>query len=157
MKAYLAGAIEYAPDRGAAWRKEITEYLLQVFGHTCYNPLIEEYKYLTPDESQTIRGYKTTDLERFQQIVRKLIRGDLHSLETEIDYVICNWDEYAVMGGGTYGELTYAFSRGIPVYMVTNFPIPAISGWILGCTTRIFRSFAELHDYLHQTYGDAVR
>jgi len=153
MKAYLAGAIEHAPDHGEAWRTAMSEFLMLTFNHTCYNPLLEEHKYLTPEESRNFRGYKQTDPERFQEIVRKLIRGDLHSLETEIDYVICNWDEYAVKGGGTYGELTYAFSRNIPVYMVTQIPVLAISGWILGCTTKIFASFDELRQYLRQIHS----
>jgi len=153
MKAYLAGAIEYAPDHGKAWRSEMSDFLRRSVGHTCYNPLVEEHKYLTLEESHDFRKFKSNDLNKFQETVRKLIRGDLYALETEIDYVICKWDEYAVKGGGTYGELTYAFSRNIPVYMVTTMPVISISGWILGCTTKIFKSFEELRQYLQQIYG----
>ncbi|MFH1212977.1 MAG: hypothetical protein V1681_02730 [Candidatus Neomarinimicrobiota bacterium] len=152
MKAYLAGAIEHAPDRGFAWRTAMSEFLLQELGHTCYNPLVEENKYLTPEELRTFRVLKTTSPERFREIVRKLIRGDLHSLTTEIDYIICNWDAYAVKGGGTYGELTVAFSRNIPVYMVTNLPVAEISGWIFGCTSEVFQSFEELRTYLREIF-----
>ncbi|HPC35444.1 MAG TPA: hypothetical protein P5268_01120 [Candidatus Marinimicrobia bacterium] len=153
MKAYLAGAIEYAPDYGQVWRAEMEKFLQQEFGHTCYNPLVEEHKYLTPDESRSFRGYKDTDPLRFQQLVRKLIRGDLNALTNEIDYVIVNWDKYAVKGGGTYGEATYAFYHNIPVYLVSEFPIAAISGWIIGCTTKIFSSFDELKKYLKIIFG----
>jgi len=156
MKAYLAGAIEHAPDHGKAWRDEMADFIRQEFGHTCYNPLVEEHKYLTPEESRDFRGYKSTNPERFRQIVRKLIRGDLAALKTEIDYVICNWDKYAVRGGGTYGEVTYAYSRHIPVYMVTESDESEISGWILGCTTKIFHSFADLRDFLQKKYGKSI-
>ena len=152
MIAYLAGAIEYAPDHGKVWRTEMEKFLQEEFGHSCYNPLIEEHKYLTPDESRNFRGYKQTDPLRFQQIVRKLIQGDLRALETKIDYVICNWDKYAVKGGGTYGEVTYAFYHNIPVYLASEFPIIEISGWIIGCATKIFSSFNELKEYLKITY-----
>ncbi|MCK9243826.1 MAG: hypothetical protein M0R44_07935 [Candidatus Marinimicrobia bacterium] len=154
MKAYLAGAIEHAPDRGEAWRTEMAEFIKREFGHTCYNPLVEEANYLTPEELGSFRQYKTTEPERFRRIVRKLIRGDLHSLATEIDYVICNWDKYAVMGGGTYGEVTYAFSRNIPIYMVTEYALSEISGWILGCTSEIFHSFADLQKFLREKFGN---
>jgi len=153
MKAYLAGAIEHAPDRGQAWREAMVAFLQAELGHTYYNPLVEENKYLTPAELATFRTYKESDLPRFQAIVRKLIRGDLQALMNEIDYIICLWDVYAMKGGGTYGELTVAFYRNIPVYMVTTLPVREISGWILGCTTAIYPDFPQLQQALRAKYG----
>lgn len=139
MKAYLAGAIEHAPDKGKAWRADLAEFLQKEFGHESYNPHIEEPKILTPEKREQFRFLKTENLPEFQKIVRKLIRNDIHSILTDIDYVICLWDEHAEKGGGTYGELTFAFFHGIPVYMVTTKPLEQISGWILGCTTEFLR------------------
>jgi len=152
MKAYLAGAIEHSPDRGEAWRQAMTRFCDQELNHSCYNPLIEENHYITPEQSRQFRGWKFTDLPRFQQTVRKLIRGDLAVLENEIDYVICYWDGFVERGGGTYGELTLAFHRHIPVYMVAAKPVIEISGWILGCTTEIFDSFKALKVFLKAKY-----
>ncbi len=152
MKAYLAGAIEHSPDKGKAWRADIAEFLQQEFGHDVYNPHIEEPKILTPEERQQFRQLKTDDLPEFQKIVRKLIRNDIKSILTEIDYVICLWDEYAEKGGGTYGELTFAFYHGIPVYMVTSTKLLEISGWILGCTTEYFKNFDELKTFLQDKF-----
>ena len=153
MKAYLAGAIEYAPDHGEAWRSELSDFIINRLGHTVYNPLWEEPKKVTPAESRRFRSLKSTDLQAFKSIVRKLMEGDLHSLKTEIDYIICLWDEYAVKGGGTYGELTMAFHWNIPVFMVTPMEITDISGWILGCTTEIFPDFGRLKAYLLNSFG----
>ncbi|MBU4444385.1 MAG: hypothetical protein L6422_02105 [Candidatus Marinimicrobia bacterium] len=152
MKAYLAGAIEHAPDYGNAWREEMTAFLKNEFGHESYNPLIEEPKILTPEESARFRALKTQNLPEFRKIVRKLIRNDIKSILTEIDYIICLWDEYAEKGGGTYGELTFAFYHGIPVYMVAVKPLSQISGWILGCATEFFESFEELKGFLRSRY-----
>ncbi len=152
MRAYLAGAIEHAPDKGKQWRTELAEFLKNEFGHDSYNPHIEEPKLLTPEERTKFRSLKTSNLPEFQRIVRKLIRNDIHSLMTEIDYVICLWDDYAEKGGGTYGELTFAFYHGIPVYMVAAKPLDEISGWILGCTTEFFQSFDTLKDFLRKKF-----
>jgi len=152
MKAYLAGAIEHSPDNGKAWRVDITEFLQQEFGHDVYNPHIEEPKILTPEEREQFRLLKTENLPEFQKIVRKLIRNDIKSILTEIDYIICLWDEYAEKGGGSYGELTFAFYHGIPVYMVTPMELAHISGWILGCTTDFFKNFDELKTFLQDKF-----
>ncbi|MBU0712623.1 hypothetical protein KJ762_01395 [bacterium] len=152
MKAYLAGAIEHAPDKGKAWRADLAEFLQIEFGHESYNPHIEEPKILTPEERKQFHVLKTENLLEFQKIVRKLIRNDIKSILTEIDYVICLWNEHAEKGGGTYGELTFAFYHGIPVYMVTPMELANISGWILGCTTEFFKNFDELKEFLRKKY-----
>jgi len=153
MKAYLAGAIEHAPDKGREWRDDIGRFLTQDLRHQYYHPLIEEIHYLTFEERQIFRSLRATDLTRFCTIVRKLMRGDLHSIESEIDYIICLWDEYAMQGGGTSGELTMAFHRNLPVYMVTKIPVQQISAWILGCTTQIFTDFEQLKLFLIRQYN----
>ena len=152
MKAYLAGAIEHAPDKGKAWRTEMADFLKSNFGHDSYNPHIEEPLILTLGEREAFRRLKTENLSEFQKIVRKLIRNDIKSILTEIDYIICLWDEYAEKGGGTYGELTFAFYYDIPVYMVTPMELSKISGWILGCTTEFFKNFDELKSFLREKY-----
>jgi hypothetical protein len=152
MKAYLAGAIEHAPDKGKSWRTEMAAFLKREFDHDSYNPHIEEPKVLNMEERAKFRSLKTANLMEFQNIVRKLIRHDIHSLMSEIDYVICLWDDYAEMGGGTYGELTFAFYHAIPIYMVTKKTPQEISGWILGCATEFFRGFAELKKFLREKF-----
>ena len=152
MKVYLSGAIEHAPDRGKAWRNDISDFLKTKLGHDCYNPLIEEKLFLTEEEREKFRSLKNTDLSKFKKIVRKLMRGDLESLNNEINYMICLWDSYAAKGGGTYGELTFAFYKDVPVYMVTEENINEISAWVLSCTTNIFESFEELKEFLRERY-----
>ncbi len=152
MKVYLAGAIEHSPDLGEKWRVNITPFLKNELNHDIYNPLVEEENYLTEEEFNTFRGLKVTDIEKYKLIIRKLIRGDLNALKHSIDYIICLWDDYTEKGGGTYGELTLAYEYGIPVYMVTDKLKAEISGWILGCTTKIFNDFDDLKTFLKKEY-----
>jgi hypothetical protein len=146
MLAYLAGAIEYAPDYGKGWRREITPFLRSL-GHEVYDPAEDERKSLSREEQENLRAWKHTNLDRFQSTVRKIIYFDL-DIVSQADYLVCYFDENGLKSGGTSGELTFAFSKGIPVYMVTSLPLEEISGWILGCCARVFGNFAELKFFL---------
>jgi len=147
MLVYLSGAIEYSPDHGRAWREPMT-WLLRKLGHEVYDPGADQKKNLTDEEVRDFRGWKHTDLPRFQDTVRKIIAWDLDWVERKCDAVIVFWDEHAGRGAGTQGELTMAHRRGVPVYLVLGMPHEQVSGWILGCASRIFRSFDELGEFL---------
>jgi len=153
MLAYLAGAIEYSPDFGRGWRREITPFLRDELGHAVYDPAEDERKSLTEEEQKCLRSWKQTDFERFQTAVRKIIAWDLEIVGRS-DYIVCYLDEYAMKGGGTSAELTLAHRRNVPVYVVTPLAISHISGWILGCCTRIFGTFDELRSYLKIHHQD---
>ena len=59
----------------------------------------------------------------------------------------------AVFSGGTSSELTFAYRRGIPVYLVTDTPAAEISGWMLACADRVFANVDELKKFLLDRYG----
>jgi len=147
MLFYLAGAIEYSPDLGKSWRAEIAP-LLRSLGHEVYDPAEDERKNLTEVEVRDFRAWKTSDLPRFQQTVRKIIAYDLDLIEQRCDAIVCHWDRHACRGAGTQGELTFAHRLGIPVYLVRGVPLEEISGWLLGCATRVFADFHELREFL---------
>lgn len=146
MLIYLSGAIEYSPDHGRAWRAAITP-VLRACGHEVYDPALDEKKNLTDDELRNFRAWKRTDLPRFRATIQKIIAYDLDLIEQRSDAVFAYWDEYAAQGAGSHGELTLAHRRGIPVYLVLGMPAEKISGWILGCATEIFNSFAEAEEF----------
>jgi nucleoside 2-deoxyribosyltransferase len=151
MLIYLCGAIEYSPDHGKAWRAEATRFLHEL-GHQVYDPALDEKKDLTDEEVHHFRGWKKTDLARFQHTIRKIIRYDLDWIEQRSDAIVAYWDEYSGKGAGTQGELTLAHRRGIPVYLVSPLPQEEISGWILGCVTEIFPNFDELREHLRRQH-----
>jgi nucleoside 2-deoxyribosyltransferase len=111
---------------------------------------------LTEQETCEFRGWKQTDLPRFQQTMRKIIQYDLDWVEDRCDALVAYWDEHAGKGAGTQGELTAAYRRGVPVYLVTKLPVAEVSGWILGCASQVFSSFEELHEYLEKKRSHAV-
>jgi hypothetical protein len=152
MYVYLAGAMEHAPDLGAAWRKDISQFLIDELGHQVFNPCIEQNYVLTEEEQRYFRTWKTNDLSRFRATVHKIIQKDLNTILTKTDYIICLWDEFVLNGGGTQGELTMAHFHNIPVYMVSKIPTPQISSWILGCTTELLPDFEALKQFLRQKF-----
>jgi hypothetical protein len=147
MLFYLAGSIEYSPDLGKGWRAEITP-LLKSFGHDVYDPAEDEKKNLTEIEVRDFRGWKVTDLPRFQRTIRKIIAYDLDLIEQRCDAIVCYWDRHAGRGAGTQGELTFAHRLGIPVYLVCAVPVDEVSGWLLGCATEVFADFAGFREFM---------
>ena len=93
------------------------------------------------------REWKTTDLERFRRVVRKIIAFDLDLIENKADYLVCCWDALA-KSGGTSAEMTVAYRKGIPVYLVTPIPLEQVSGWMLACSDQLFKSIEELKEFL---------
>jgi len=153
MLAYLSGSIEFASDQGKRWRCALRPFLEETLRHSVYDPAADEKKNLTDEEAAHFRRWKTTDSERFRQAVRKIIHFDLDLIQNQADYVVCYWDRDSARGAGTAAELTAAYRKGIPVYLVTELPVEEISGWILGCADRVFASFEELKAHLLETYG----
>lgn len=154
MLAYLSGSIEYSPDYGKSWRADITPFLREL-GNDVYDPALDEQKNLQPHEVRGFRQWKTTDLPRFQQTIRKIITWDLDWIEHKSDYVICYWDDAAARGAGTQGELTYAHRLGMPVYLVLGMPLEKVSGWILGCASEVFTDFEQLKSFLTVQYASS--
>lgn len=155
MVIYLSGAIEYSPDRGKSWRESLTPFL-ESLGHEVYDPAADERKNLSEEELRHFRGWKLTDLERFQRTVRKIIAWDLEWVERRADCVVAYWDEHAPKGAGSQAELTFAHRRGIPVYLVVGLPLERVSGWVLACATRVFTDFDELRAHLANGAGLAA-
>jgi hypothetical protein len=147
MLAYLSGPIEYAEGGGKLWRRKLTPYLREQLGHRVYDPAEDERKNLTEEEAAHFRKWKSSDVERFRRVLRKIIAFDLDIIENHVDYLICYWDARA-KSGGTSAELTIAHRKGIPVYLVTTLPTPEISGWMLGCSDQLFSSVEYLKEFL---------
>jgi hypothetical protein len=153
MLAYLCGPIEFASDGGKTWRRKLTPFLRIDLGHGVYDPAEDDQKNLTAEEAGHFREWKSSDLERFRGVIRKIIEFDLDLIENRADYLICYWDASAVTSGGTSAEITVAYRRGIPVYLVTPQPVEQISGWMIGCVERVFASIEELKKFLAERYG----
>jgi hypothetical protein len=147
MMAYLCGPIEFAEDRGKLWRRNLSPFLRDTLGHRVYDPAEDELKSLTEEEATHFREWKSTDVERFRRTIRKIIAFDLDLIENKADYVICYWDAGA-KSGGTSAELTLAYRKNLPVYLVTPLSLTEISGWMIGCADQVFGTIEELKGFL---------
>jgi len=152
MTAYLSGAMEYAPDQGIEWRKEISSLLKERLGHEVYNPNEERNKVLSEEEELHFRIWKENDEEKFKTLMNRIIDTDLSHLTEKSDYVICKWDKYAAKGGGTHGEITVAYYNKIPVFLLSEMPRNRISSWILGCSEKYFFDVESLLLELENRY-----
>jgi nucleoside 2-deoxyribosyltransferase len=152
--AYLCGPIEFASDGGKLWRRKLAPFLRDELGHRVYDPAEDEKKNLSDEEVAHFREWKTTDFERYRRVVRKIIQFDLDLIENKADYVICHWDPAAAAtSGGTAAELTLAYRKGIPVFLVSEAPVEEISGWMLACADEVFSSLEELKKFLLARFG----
>ena len=152
MLAYLCGPIEFDEAGGKLWRRKLAPFLRDQLGHRVYDPAEDEKKSLTPEELANFRQWKTTDLDRFRRVIRKIIAFDLDLIENQADYLICFWDARA-KSGGTSAEMTVAHRKGIPVYLVSDVPSTEISGWMLGCTDKVFANIEDLKEFLTARYS----
>lgn len=149
-RAYLAGAMERAPDRGRAWRERVLP-VLEGLGHEWFHPNVEETAVVSAEERARFGEWKADGRPEFFRLMRRIIAHDLAALE-ECDYLICYWDEHAAGSGGTPSEVTLMHRRGRPVYLVLGVPRPAVSAWVLGCASRVFESFDDLFAFLSEEY-----
>ncbi len=157
MLAFLCGGMEYASDGGRQWRERFRLWLQENLNHRVYDPTEEARRILSEEEFRNLPAWKTTDLERYRKVMRFIIHHDLDVMANRADYVVCYWDEAAAQGGGTQAELTAAYQKKIPVYLVTESLVEQISGWVLGCSDKIFSSFDELKLFLTATFGKDAR
>jgi hypothetical protein len=152
MMAYLCGPIEFAEGGGKLWRRKLTPFLRDTLGHRVYDPAEDELKSLTEEEAAHFREWKSTDVERFRRTIRKIVAFDLDLIENKADYLICYWDAGAT-SGGTSAEMTLAYRKNLPVYLVTPLPLDQISAWMLGCSDHVFSSIEELKEFLTVRFG----
>jgi len=153
MLAYLCGPIEFADGGGKLWRRKLAPFLVEQLGHRVYDPAEDEKKNLTDEEVARFRDWKLDDPERFRRTVRKIIQFDLDLLENKADYLICYLDDPSAASGGTSAEMTLAFRKGIPVYLVTPLPVEKVSGWMIGCADQLFTTIESLKEFLMSRYG----
>jgi hypothetical protein len=146
---YLSGGMEYARNEGRDWRHAMQEWLEEEMGWTLFNPNRESDAFFsTHYPSVDIRALKTSSPDQYKAIVRKLMAIDCREIAERSDLVVCLWDDSAMRGAGTKGELTIARYFDKPVYMVTSTPEVEIPGWVLACTERLFPSFDALKVFL---------
>lgn len=147
MKFYLSGGMEYKRGLGKNWRVNLTERLLEL-GHESLDPVKLELDNAEAANFDWKENKQIEDLTLYREMVRKhMFRKDMRAIQ-EADATILLYDESARLGAGTLAEAWESFREGKPVYVITDFPREEIPGWLIGETTKIFRTPAQVLDYL---------
>ena len=186
-RVYEIGSMESPAklDGGVGWRKKLTPEL-NSRGIYCFDPTREEIKKVgcpTEEFMEKLDGWqKSGHWSHFVEHMRKIWRGvsyteidketgntqaihifgDVSYVENS-DFLIWNLDE-GDHPGGTIAELTIAWYRGIPVYLITQVPKSSINKSILYFLLdsgygqgEIFKSQNELLKFLDKKYDLHVR
>jgi hypothetical protein len=154
FKTYLIGAMEDPSknDDGEGWRKRITPELNEL-GIYCFDPTKEETQKVGMPTAELISKLNGWQLgghwDKFTENMDKIwkgveifdedpitheprvtkIMGDVDYVENS-DFLIFHLNEGDKLGG-TIAELTIAWYRGIPVYLLTDVPKSKINKSIL--------------------------
>jgi len=149
LRVYLSGGMEYASNEGRDWRSTLQEWLERELGCSVFNPNHESARFFAAHyPAVNFRRLKKENPSLFTTIASGLVDLDCAEIAERTDLLICYWDESAMRGAGTKGELTIAKFFKKPVYMVTEIPREEIPGWVLGCATELFPSFEALKEHL---------
>lgn len=182
-KTYLIGSMESpAKKEGATvWRDYVEPRLLDM-GIYVFNPTHEESLKVgmsTKDLMEKLTGWQLSgNRELFCEYMSKIWKGIdkvaedpqtgepfVQHILGDIDYV--NHSNFLTWGydegdrlGGTIAELTLAWQRGIPVYLITECPISRINKSLLYFvydsgqkSGQIFHSKNEFLDFAKEKYG----
>lgn len=141
--------MQYAASGGADWRRGFGHWLQHELGHRVIDPVRESRRLMTRLRARgmRLRGKKRLGGD-WSIFFRSIVDADTRWVARRSDYVVCLWNGSARKGAGTQGELTIARWHRIPVFVVSRTPIHLLPGWIQGCVTCHFRSFADLKRFL---------
>lgn len=147
---YLSGGMEHSPDLGEAWRKEASTNLMSMN----YFPLdIFELDRAYSNKHGDLYYFYNDDLPidkklQFKTNVRKhFIYTDLELVDKDSDAIIVNWDISAALGGGTHNEISHAYERDIPIFIIIT-DDTKLPGWIRAQASKVFTRWGDLYEYL---------
>jgi len=94
-RVYLSGGMEYAPNEGRDWRRDLQQRFEQELGWKVFNPNDESEHFLARylPAGSDFRTMKTDDPDGFQRIVRQIVDLDCREIAARSDCVVCYWDQ----------------------------------------------------------------
>jgi len=155
---YLAGPIGVVIEKGAMeWRQNIGGSLSRM-GIEVLNPMGETGgDRLGKNRAKLKIWMENGEVDKVRAFVKNIvIPPDLKMVE-KCDFITLYVPEdngYEICG--TYGEATLQFYLKKPLLVVTDRSLKPIKlpAWLIGCSTKIFQSWAEYLEYIKDTYTD---
>lgn len=129
---YLAGSIMEAKDGGVGWRADITPHL-DTLGYQIFNPVFDQPR-ISGISKDSLLSLQKTDIVKYHEAATKIVDTDLTILN-KASLLLVKIDEGVLKGSGTFGELTVAHMRGIPVFAWIDLPkgVFSVPSWAFGC------------------------
>lgn len=150
QRAYLAGAIDRVPDRGAGWRNTISPFLKEM-GVVVYDPLNKPTDIGLEDESTCLlkSQYKLEENWDKLSLVMKTIRSVDLRLVDKSDFLIVNLN-LSIHPCGTYEEIFWANRQKKPIIIHVEQGKKYTPDWLFGTIPHqmIFSSWNEVQNYL---------
>ena len=153
---YLAGPIgDVSLSEARDWRNMLTKKLPRI-GIGVLDPL-SKYGEGLPNIRRKIQNWKNAgNIDALRQLVSsQIIPRDLEMVD-ECDFVTLWIPAEGKEICGSYGEITYAFHLGKPVFIVTSRRLRPVNvpKWAIGCSTKIFKTWKEYLQYIRVNWDN---
>ena len=125
---------------------------LKKIGHEAVDPL-KKYAVPAKEKAKVEEAVIRENIDVAREYLRRRILNPDYELIDESDGIIAYISNYSV---GTSAEIGYAYRSGKPVYIVTFMPRKEWSGWLVGLSTLIFRSWIDLKEFLEKMSLEGV-
>lgn len=150
QRVYLAGAMDRVPDRGVAWRENITP-LLEEMGVIVFNPTKKPTNIGSEDQNSHEMKVKLKKEHRYDELssmMRTIRSVDLRLVDIS-DFLIVNID-ITHHACGTYEETSTANRSKKPILIHVEQGKENTPDWLFGKLPHqwFFSEWAELKNYL---------
>jgi len=150
QRAYLAGAMDRVPDRGATWRDSITPFLTNM-GITVFNPITKPTNLGLEDADTHNIKTKLKSQQRYDELsqIMKTIRAvDLRLVDMS-DFLIVNLD-INTHPCGTLEEIFWANRQKKPIIIHMEQGKNQTPDWLFGTIPHqmFFSTWDEIKQYL---------
>lgn len=159
QRAYLAGAIDRVPDRGAGWRADITP-VLQSMGAVVFNPLNKPTEIgVEDDETHALKARMKREgrYDELSSLMKVIRTTDLRLVDIS-DFLVVNLD-INTHPCGTLEEIFWANRQKKPIIVHVEQGKENAPDWLFGTIPHdmIFSRWDEVLDYLkHIDSSDVV-
>lgn len=150
QRAYLAGAIDRVPDRGAGWRADITP-VLQSMGVVVFNPLNKPTEIgVEDDETHALKARlkREGQYDELSSLMKVIRTTDLRLVDIS-DFLIVNLD-INTHPCGTLEEIFWANRQKKPIVVHVEQGKENAPDWLFGTIPHdmIFSRWDQVLDYL---------
>jgi nucleoside 2-deoxyribosyltransferase len=156
QRAYLAGAMDRVPDRGATWRDSITPFLEEL-GVVVFNPIRKPTEIGLEDHDTHLVKTKLKEKLRYDELsaMMKTIRAvDLRLVDMS-DFLVVNLD-INTHPCGTLEEIFWANRQKKPIIIHLEQGKNNTPDWLFGTIPHqmIFSTWEEIKTYLSHINSD---